>query len=414
MIKKCFLVVLLVFSAGAGVLARTLEVGKGKAFTRVREAIAAAQNGDTVRVFPGLYREGNIVVNKSLVLLGVDFPVMDGEYKSEIFSIKSSHVVLKGFKVIRSGVSSIEDMGGIKVYDSEYVIVANNILEDCFFGVYIQYSKNCRVINNTIFSKNKRLEHETGNGVHCWKSDSLLIQDNSIIGHRDGMYLEFASNTTVLNNIAKDNMRYGLHFMFSHGNFYILNTFINNGAGVAVMYSREVKMYNNYFAQNWGDAAYGLLLKELTDSYVEGNTFVQNTTGIFMDGSSRVTVKRNVFRSNGWALKMQANCMDIEVMRNNFMSNTFDVGTNGSLVLNNITGNYWDKYEGYDLNRDKRGDVPYRPVSLFSMIVEQNPPAMIMLRSFMSTLLDKTEKVLPSITPENLVDNEPYMKPLPL
>src|SRR5690606_25538979 len=184
-----------------------------------------------------------------------------------------------------------EDMGGIKVYDSEYVIVANNILEDCFFGVYIQYSKNCRVINNTIFSKNKRLEHETGNGVHCGKSDRVLIQDTSTIGHRDGMYLEFASNTTVLNNIAKDNMRYGLHFMFSHGNFYILNTFINNGAGVAVMYSREVKMYNNYFAQNWGDAAYGLLLKELTDSYVEGNTFVQNTTGIFMDGSSRVTVK---------------------------------------------------------------------------------------------------------------------------
>lgn len=75
------------------------------------------------------------------------------------------------------------------------------------------------------------------------------------------------------------------------------------------------------------------------------------------------------------------------------MRNTFDVGTNGSLVLNNFDGNYWDKYEGYDLNKDKIGDIPYRPVSLFSMILEKIPPAMMLFRSFMVTLLDKTRKL---------------------
>lgn len=106
--------------------------------------------------------------------------------------------------------------------------------------------------------------------------------------------------------------------------------------------------------------------------------------------------------------------MDIELSNNNFISNTFDVGTNGSLVLNTFNHNYWDKYEGYDLNKDKIGDVPYRPVSMYSMIIEQNPPAMILFRSFMTALLDKTEKVLPTLTPENLKDNHPLMKPLPL
>jgi nitrous oxidase accessory protein len=90
------------------------------------------------------------------------------------------------------------------------------------------------------------------------------------------------------------------------------------------------------------------------------------------------------------------------------------VGTNGSLVLNSFNGNYWDKYEGYDLNRDRTGDIPYRPVSLYAMIVEQNPSAMILFRSFMASLLDKTEKVVPTITPENLKDNQPRMKPVPL
>jgi nitrous oxidase accessory protein len=90
------------------------------------------------------------------------------------------------------------------------------------------------------------------------------------------------------------------------------------------------------------------------------------------------------------------------------------VGTNGTLVMNSFDHNYWDKYEGYDLNRDNTGDVPYRPVSLYSMIVEKNPAAMMLYRSFMTTLLDKSEKILPTLTPENLKDNYPFMKPLHL
>ena len=106
--------------------------------------------------------------------------------------------------------------------------------------------------------------------------------------------------------------------------------------------------------------------------------------------------------------------MDIHLCTNNFIGNTFDVGTNGSLMLNLFDRNYWDKYDGYDLNKDKIGDIPYRPVSLYSMIVEKNPPAMMLFRSLITALMDKTEKLIPSLTPENLKDEHPLMKPLPL
>ena len=129
-----------------------------------------------------------------------------------------------------------------------------------------------------------------------------------------------------------------------------------------------------------------------------------------MEGISRVEMNKNSFERNGWGMKVQASCMDITVKENNFMGNTFDVATNGSLVLNTFNGNYWDKYEGYDLDKDKIGDIPYRPVSMYSMIIERNPPAMMLFRSFITTLLDKTEKVLPSLTPENLIDHYPRMK----
>jgi len=180
------------------------------------------------------------------------------------------------------------------------------------------------------------------------------------------------------------------------------------------MFTHHVRMFDNDFIENWGDGAYGLLLKEISDAEIGGNRIFGNTVGIFMEGSNRLHLQGNQFRNNGWAMKVLANCVDIRVRANNFIGNSFDVGTNGSLVLNSFNGNYWDKYEGYDLNRDRTGDIPYRPVSLYAMIVEQNPSAMILFRSFMASLLDKTEKVIPTITPENLKDNQPRMKPVPL
>jgi nitrous oxidase accessory protein len=199
--------------------------------------------------------------------------------------------------------------------------------------------------------------------------------------------------------------------MFSHDNSYIKNTFKHNGAGVAVMYTRNVLMKENIFEENEGASSYGILLKDITDSEVIGNIFRKNTIGIYMEGSSRTLFKNNTFTTNGWALKLMASCDENTFESNNFFANTFDISTNGNLVLNTLQDNYWDKYEGYDLNKDRIGDIPYRPINLFSVIVEKIPSAVILWRSFLVTLLDRMEKVIPSITPENMIDNTPKMKP---
>ena len=106
--------------------------------------------------------------------------------------------------------------------------------------------------------------------------------------------------------------------------------------------------------------------------------------------------------------------MDNEIKKNNFIGNTFDISTNGTLVLNTFNSNYWDKYEGYDLDKNGIGDLPYHPLSLFSVIVEINPPAMLLFRSFIVSLLDKSEKIIPSLTPDNFIDNSPLMRQLAL
>lgn len=410
---KQTLTILLVIVFSINTKATTIHIGKAKPYKNIQSALAVALTGDTLLVYPGIYREKNIVINKRINLIGIGFPVIDGEFKYENISIKAAGVLVQGFKVIRSGISSIEDFAGIKIYNTRDVIIKGNQLEDTFFGIYSQYGTNCTIEQNSIVAHGKE-EQQSGNGIHCWKSDSMRIIANTITGHRDGIYFEFVTNSIIWRNTSKKNLRYGLHFMFSNNDTYITNIFENNGAGVAVMFSHHVKMIHNYFEENWGDAAYGLLLKEISDSYIEHNRFIKNTMGIYMEGVSRAELNNNSFEHNGWAMKIQASCMDIVVKANNFISNTFDVGTNGTLVLNTFNGNYWDKYEGYDINKDRIGDIPYRPVSMYAVIIEQNPPAIMLFRSFITTLLDKTEKVIPSLTPENLKDIFPRMKPFKL
>lgn len=393
--------------------AGVIKAGKEETYKTITAAIAAAKNGDTVIVSSGAYYEKNLVIDKSIVLRGVNKPVLDGENKYENISIKANDVVVDGFLLQHTGVSSIVDYAAIKIYNVRNVAILNNIINDAFFGIYSQYGIRCLIKNNTL-TANAKNEQQSGNGIHCWKSDSMQIIGNNVSGHRDGIYFEFVSNSVIWRNNSFKNLRYGLHFMFSNDDAYISNIFENNGAGVAVMFSKGVKMFNNYFKENWGDAAYGILLKEINDSYIEGNHFEKNTSAIYAEGANRIVMQKNIFKNNGWAFKIQASCTDITLKKNNFLGNTFDVGTNGSLVLNFFNNNYWDKYEGYDLNRDRIGDIPYRPVSMYSMIIEKNPPAMILFHSFIVSLMDKSEKVIPSLTPENLKDEHPLMKPLPL
>jgi len=388
---------------------KTILVGATQSVTNIKQAIALANPTDTILITSGIYREGNIDLQKSITLIGEGFPVLDGENKYEILTIHANDVVVQGLKFINSGVASMHDLAGVKIIESSNVWIHNNRFENNFFGIYLSNSSKCKVDYNELQATAIE-EHQIGNGIHMWKCNTMIVDQNKIKGHRDGVYFEFVTHSLITNNYSEDNKRYGLHFMFSHHNEYRNNTFINNGAGVAVMYTKGVKMINNHFIHNWGSSSYGLLLKDISDSFVIGNDFTENSIGIFIEGGSRIEFKENAFIRNGYAIKLQANCDDNVIERNNFQQNTFDLVTNGSLVLNKIESNYWDRYEGYDLNKDLIGDVPYRPISMYGMIVERMPTAVLLWRSFLVFLLDRAEKAIPVLTPENLKDNLPSMK----
>jgi nitrous oxidase accessory protein len=407
---KRSVVFIFVLSSFLTAYSKTIKVGAGEPIKSIKEAITKAEPGDTVLVLPGIYKEGNIILEKSIYLLGEGYPTLSGENKFEILTVHTTGAVIQGLRFVDTGIGSMDDKAAIKLLDCKNLKVIGNKFENTFFGIYLANSSHIWIERNELESR-EQVEHQIGNGIHLWKCEYITIDQNKIKGHRDGIYFEFVTNTLITNNYSEGNMRYGLHFMFSHNNEYRDNTFINNGAGVAVMYTKGVKMINNHFIHNWGSSSYGLLLKEISDSFISGNVFEQNSIGIIMEGGSRNKILENRFIRNGYAFKLPASSDDNIISRNNFQQNTFDLVTNGSLALNKIESNYWDRYEGYDLNRDQIGDVPYRPISMYGMIVERMPTAILLWRSFLVFLLDRAEKAIPVITPVNLVDNLPAMKP---
>jgi nitrous oxidase accessory protein len=407
------LITTILFFACVAAYCSSVTVSPNGPLKSLKQAIEKAQAGDTILVKPGTYREGNILIEKSLVVIGEGYPVLDGESKYEILTIHATNVTIEGFRFIKTGMGSIQDIAAIKLLDSKFIHIRNNQFDDAFFGIHASNSSQCWIENNVLKS-HAVVEYQVGNGIHLWKCNHVTISNNKVSGQRDGIYFEFVTNSLITNNHSEGNLRYGLHFMFSHNNEYRENAFVNNGAGVAVMYTTGVKMINNTFDHNWGSAAYGLLLKDIRDSEVRHNHFVGNSVGIFMEGSSRIQFTENEFRQNGYALRLQASCDGNTISNNNFSGNTFDLATNGTLVLNKVENNYWDKYEGYDMNNDHVGDIPYHPVSMYSMVVEQMPAAVLLWRSFLVMLLDKAEKAIPALTPENLKDDAPLMKPYDL
>lgn len=372
-------------------------------------ALEQAPRGGTILLRPGRYelREAQLV-SRPVRIVGEGRPVLQGSGPHGLLHITADSVTLRGLVFRNVERSFIEDRAAVLLDSVAGCVVEDSRFERTFFGLYLKGVRGCRLAGNRLDGQ-RGGGAAGGNGIHLWSSAGVTVEDNEVTGHRDGIYLEFSTGALVRRNRSTRNARYGLHFMFSHDCEYSDNRFLDNGAGVAVMYSRRVAVRRNDFLENWGPAAYGLLLKEISDSDIEDNRFLSNSVAMFIEGSSRLRVTGNEFSRNGWAVKLMANTEANRFEGNAFAGNAFDVATNSRSNSSTFAGNSWDDYRGYDLDRDGYGDVPHRPVRFFSLVVQEHQPALILLRSFFVELLDLAERVLPILTPETLVDTRPRM-----
>ncbi|MCU0626670.1 MAG: nitrous oxide reductase family maturation protein NosD, partial [Gemmatimonadaceae bacterium] len=376
----------------------------------IAHALARAAAGDTIVLAAGTYREPTLVVTRPVTLLGRPGATLDGAGRSALIVVRADDVTVQGLALRNTGASDIEDRAALRIENAARCRILDNRIDQAFFGIYLARVTGCEVRGNVVRGPG-RTQLEAGNGIHLWHARDVVIAGNRVEGQRDGLYFEFTRHADVHDNASHANSRYGLHFMFSDSCAYVRNRFERNAAGVAVMYSHVVTMTDNRFADAWGSAAYGLLLKSISDSRIERNVVRGNSVGLHLEDANRNHLAGNRLERNGWALRLMSNADDNTVEHNDFVANAFDVLASGERSGTAFRENYWDAYRGYDLNRNGLGDVPHHPVRLFALVVEQNPPALALLRSVLLDLLDLAERVLPVLTPAAVADAHPALRP---
>ena len=408
MLNKIFIPLLLCFPFLGE--AQSITVCPQCPINTITKAVASANENDTIIVEKGTYPEHDILIDKPLTLIGKDRPAINGQFKGSILKIRANNVTIKGFRILNVPFKSTEEQAAIHLDKAKNFLIEDNVMEQVCFGVILFKGKDGTVKNNKI-SSNAKTQYNSGNAIHLWRCKNVSLIGTEALNCRDGIYIQFSSQSHIKENYCYGNLRYGLHFMFSNDNEYHKNKFAKNGAGAAVMFSRRVKMTDNTFQDNWGPSSYGLLLKELYDSELIGNTFLRNTIGINGENCTRMKYNENTFTENGWGIRIRGGCYQNDFWDNNFFHNTFDVAYDNNVNDNKFHSNYWSDYTGYDLNKDNVGDVPYRPVKLFSYISNRTPESIVLLRSLFIDIMNFSEKVAPVFTPENLVDEAPRMQP---
>jgi len=74
---------------------RRFDVTPGGAYRTVGAGVAAAQNGDTVVVHAGRYREPLVTIDKRIALVGEGTPILDGEGNHGLILVTANDVTVR-------------------------------------------------------------------------------------------------------------------------------------------------------------------------------------------------------------------------------------------------------------------------------------------------------------------------------
>ncbi len=394
---------------------RTLVVGPGGQFTDVREAIRAAVSADRIEVRGGTYH-GNLILDKPLSLQGDGWPVLHGDGKGSVITVLAAGCSIRGFRIEHSGGMLVEEDSGI-LLKSGGNRIEHNQLRDVLFGIYFFQSSHNTVTDNSLYGRKDLGFGERGAGIHIFSSADNTIAQNTITDMRDGMYLQNADRSVIRGNRVFA-VRYGLHYMYSNDNLFEDNIFENNVAGAAIMYSHNIQFRRNAFMHNRGFSSFGVLFQDSQQCISEQNLFVDNVVGIFMESLRDSRFERNLIAFNDTAIEAFSSAEGNAVIRNNFVGNLSPISIVGK--TSNIrwdrdgAGNYWSDYNGYDLDANGFGDVPFRIQNLFQHLEGNRPRLRIYFSSPASQALAAAEQSFPVIEGSREFDHYPVMKPLDL
>jgi nitrous oxidase accessory protein len=377
---------------------RVWTVGPGRTdFPLIAPAVAAARDGDEIRVRAGVYRE-DLILTRRLTIAGEGRVVLFGTGNGTVIDVRADGCEIRDLTIDGSGVGAGNQMDAAVRLSSSHNVVAGNVMRRVFYGVVIAGGADNLVTGNQIEGLLDLPFGRRGDGIYVYQGPRNHIVGNRIVGQRDAIFLQYAHDGLVEDNVV-ERSRYGLHDMFSNDTIVRGNVFRTSLVGANVMNSKRLTLERNEFAHNRGVTAVGLTLKDCDASYVSQNRFTGNARGLQLDGSSANRFVKNRFAQNDVAVRLLASAERNTFSANEFIQNWSDVVESGRDSTNAWSadgiGNRWSRYRGFDFDGDGVGESAHSLLRPFERIEGSNELARLYLQSPAAGALDLAARSVP-------------------
>jgi nitrous oxidase accessory protein len=377
--------------------------------------IAALPAHSTVQLARGVYA-GPVVLDRPIQLRGGRGVEIVGSGRGTVLSIFADDVSVSDVSLHGSGRDTNLGDSGVRVTGSRFRLDDVHI-RDVLIGADLRMAKDGVIDGLVVEGDSSGPMGVHGDGLRLWESTNNVIRNSELSHVRD--IVVWYSSGNVFENDRVSNSRYGVHFMHSDTNVVRASRFVDDVVGVFAMYSRDLRIESNTITGADGAAGMGFGCKDSDAIAFTDNRVLANTTGVYLDTcpqriGSNTSVTGNLIAYNNVGLRFHYVRPGLAISDNNLYENhaSASVDGNQSALGAGIEGNRWSDYEGYDLDGDGRGDLPYAPAQLSTGLLQNRPVASFFVGTPAASLLDFVGALFPMFLPPPILnDPSPRMGP---
>lgn len=283
----------------------------GCSYASIQAAINIANAGDKIVVYSGTYYE-NIVVNKSVILEGVDTgegkPIIDARRSGTAATLTSDEITFDNFKVINSRYSESE--AGIMVRSNKNII------------------KNSDFLNNYI-------------GVRFYYSNDNSFINNSVSNNFTGVYVHYSNNNTLADNTISSNGYQGVYHYYSSNNTFERNEISGNDSNFSLVGWENSHYTNSVDTSNTVDGKPALYLLGAKDQVFDSST---NAGLFYCINCDNITVKDLILSKNRDGILFynthNSRIENVTVLNNKYNGIHLAFSNNNTIVNNNSSDNF--------------------------------------------------------------------------
>lgn len=335
----------------------TVKANGGGDFDTLAAAVARAEPGSRIEVYPGTYTQG-IDVSKPLDIIGV------GNMSDIILAVANDNAIEWTAPSGRISGLTVRQTGG--KYFGVHIAGGNVVIEDSDFTaaelavIAIRGNEGATIRRSTI--------HDGAQGgIFVFENGKALIEDNTIFGNGlGGIEIKEGAAPTVRGNTIRDGNGSGIFVNVDGSGIIENNTVFNNAlAGIEVKSAYDVILRGNVVRNGqqggimlsdgstgrvenntvYGNAFSGLEIKSDANPMVTGNEFRDGQqSAIYIHEGGRGVLENNSIHHNAfYGMSVRGDSNPI-VRANTFSDNVYEAirvreGAGGTYENNDMSGN---------------------------------------------------------------------------